>query len=95
MPARPQYAQLLQPAPYLRPRLAVLLRQTVAQRPVRQAQPEALDHLPVVEAALLQIGKTFRARLQGLVIEGHHPLQKRLIVRIRCIERFELLHRGA
>jgi hypothetical protein len=89
VPAPAQHPQPLQPPADLRARLERLLRQVVAQRPVREAQTETLDQIRMRAAPLLQIRQRLRAPLQRLVVVVHHPHQQRAVFRIRLDQRRE------
>src|SRR5690606_19752699 len=52
-------------------RFAVLLRQPVSERSVREAEMKALDHLAGSKPSLLQVRERFRALLQRLVVIVH------------------------
>jgi len=70
---------LLQATPDVAPRLAALLREPEAQRPVSKADLEALDHLPIVEATLGEIRQGLGCLFQALVVVAHRLGEKRLV----------------
>ena len=80
--ALPQDAQLLQPAAHLRAGGAVLRRQAIAQRPVGEAQLEAVDDLRRLEAARGQILHRLRRLFQRLVVVVHDLQQQHAVVRL-------------
>ena len=70
MTGRAQDAEPLQPTAQLGPGLAALRRQPVAERPVRVAEPEALDQLRRAQPPLLEVRERLRALLERLVVVG-------------------------
>jgi hypothetical protein len=95
MPALlPKDAQLLQ-TPALAGTLdAVLVRQMVIQRAVGKAQPEVLQHLRRLQAALEEILLRSRRLLQCCVIVIDHNTQQFLIVRARLKQWRQFGHRA-
>ena len=94
VPALAVDAELLQPSALLRAGDAVLVRQAVTQRAVGEAQPELLDHLRRLQAALDEILLRLRRLLQRLVIVAHHDFQQPLVVRRVLDQRRQFRHRA-
>ena len=60
----------LQGGAQLRTGLVLLRRQPIRERPVRKAEPEALDELPVAEASGGEILQRLRTCEQRLVVNS-------------------------
>ena len=93
VPALPQEADLLQAPTLLRTRLAVLRSQPVAERAVRQPQPEGVDQIRMIKPATLKPGQGVRIPFEGLVVIIHN-LQSQLMIALG-VEGIQLLNRRA
>ncbi|MCZ7590618.1 MAG: hypothetical protein M5U15_00020 [Kiritimatiellae bacterium] len=79
----PEQAQRLQPRPDRRAVLPVLVRQPQAQRPVGEAEPEAVDGLLVVQSPPPQVVQGGGRFQESFVVVVHHLAHERRVVRLR------------
>ena len=89
-----QDAKLFQPRPLRLAGGAVRRRQMVTQCAVGVAQPEVLDHLRRLQAALHKILLRLRLLLQRLVVVAHHDFQQLLVLRPGVDQRRQLRNRA-
>ncbi|CCW17159.1 hypothetical protein EBBID32_14980 [Sphingobium indicum BiD32] len=80
MAAVAQHAEPLELAPHVCARLAVLLRQTVAQGAIGKAKAEGVDQIRMGEATLFQIGQRLRVGTQRTAIIVRHIAQQRAVL---------------
>jgi photosystem II stability/assembly factor-like uncharacterized protein len=95
MPAFSQNPERLQPPAHLRARLAILLRQPVPERAIREADFKMRDHLRMREPARFEIPQRLRRLLQRLVIIIDHLAKHVAIRRLHFNRRRQPLHRCA
>ena len=88
----PEDAQLLQASALAQTLDAVLVLQAVIERAIGKAQPEVLDHLRRLQAALEEILLRSRRLLERGVVVVHHDAQQLLIVYRRLEQRRQFGH---
>ena len=86
-------AQLLQSPAHVRSRLPVLRRQPQAQRAVGEPQPEVLDHLRRLQAALNQVGLRLGRPRERVVVVARDLHQELFVVGVAVDGRRQLAYR--